>query len=245
MPTSPDPYKITLVMPAWERIQLTLLVLRYYNELAEHIAGITFRKLLVYSPEDRHSHLYADVPGWESIACQNIVSTKVALGYKVAKREKHDAVMLVASDTLITEPYFHAVRKLLDAGEPCALPGYLYFYGVECDQTYGRPLDDTGVGKAFPRDVLEQVDYDIIPEGYHRIDNAILGRMGKPPRSAFIDTMYPQHGTVLHIGVENSMTPFNFWRRQAHLTTAVNLLSLLDSVFPDYKDDVLSIRADQ
>lgn len=165
-------HKFGIVTPIWGRGRLTELWVNHYTE----VKPSNSRWVMIESPGDPDPTRVLRDDIVLSVA-NDPLGDKHNAGSQALKELDVDAMLLIPSDDFFTKEYFEFMDQCLENGYDACKIEALYFY---CAQTrrmmYARQLG-TGAGTMMSREVLEKVDWKIIPDGVRKsMDANMFGR---------------------------------------------------------------------
>lgn len=167
------PYRIGVVSAMWQRLELTDMVFGHIAEIRKSIALVMELLPVVAGSEGEKSWAVAEKNGFGYIEVENQpLGAKWNAALSLLRNQDVDGVVILGSDDLLNEQFFHVLKRILDEG--CLLAGLDTFFVLEgrsgrlmewLGYLPPREGESIGAGRFLHRELLERLNWHLWEDG--------------------------------------------------------------------------------
>lgn len=178
-------YRIGVVSAMWQRLELTDLVFSHIADMKTALAPFMELLPVVAGSEGEESRAVAEKNGFSYTETENLpLGAKWNAALSLLRDQDVDGVVILGSDDLLNERFFHVLKESLDEG--CLLAGLDTFFVLESRS--GRLMEwlgylppregeSIGAGRFLHRELLERLNWHLWEDGLNAGLDASMWRL--------------------------------------------------------------------
>ena len=178
-------YRIGVVSAMWQRLELTDLVFSHIADMKTALAPFMELLPVVAGSEGEESRAVAERNGFSYTEVENLpLGAKWNAALSLLRDQDVDGVVILGSDDLLNERFFHVLKESLDEG--CLLAGLDTFFVLESRS--GRLMEwlgylppregeSIGAGRFLHRELLERLNWHLWEDGLNAGLDASMWRL--------------------------------------------------------------------
>lgn len=178
-------YRIGVVSAMWQRLELTDLVFSHIADMKTALAPFMELLPVVAGSEGEESRAVAEKNGFSYIETENLpLGAKWNAALSLLRDQDVDGVVILGSDDLLNDRFFHVLKESLDEGY--LLAGLDTFFVLESRS--GRLMEwlgylppregeSIGAGRFLHRELLERLNWHLWEDGLNAGLDASMWRL--------------------------------------------------------------------
>ena len=178
-------YRVGVVSAMWQRLELTDLVFSHIADMKTALAPFMELLPVVAGSEREESRTVAEKNGFSYTEVENLpLGAKWNAALSLLRDQDVDGVVILGSDDLLNERFFHVLKDIMDEG--CLLAGLDTFFVLESRS--GRLMEwlgylppregeSIGAGRFLHRELLERLNWHVWEDGLNAGLDASMWRL--------------------------------------------------------------------
>lgn len=179
------PCRVGIVSAMWQRLELTDLVFSHIADMKAAVAPFMELLPVVAGSEGDASRAVAEQNGFSYREVENLpLGAKWNAALSLLRDQDVDGVVILGSDDLLNERFFHVLKTLVDEG--CQLAGLDTFFVLEgrngrlmewLGYLPPREGESIGAGRFLHRELLERLNWHLWEDGLNAGLDASMWRL--------------------------------------------------------------------